>query len=417
MTDTYQKPPRRPLVPGLGPVPGPNDQSIAARAVALREQKGQLEQEREAVLGQRKSGPLPTYEEARGIMKPEAPLARPFGPVGNIAGAVANVMANIGTIEKGGFNAFHKYHYARMEDLLVVLTPLMGQNGLAVIQNEVLKEVLEGNRLAVTYEFSIFHKSGEFWPERPRFTGMSIARDSRGNWDDKAINKCHTNARKYFLLALFQVPAGDFDEADSHNTNQRQEQQPVPGPKSQVEPQPAARTMEQPREDVPGPSSRNEPKSTEVVGPHKIVLGQGSGAEQWADTYVQAIGKAKDKDELKEWDAFNSSTLESLYRKYPDVYSRLIAATERRLSDLGRASINMPSDTGEAINWIAEQLQTFKVYEYAEQFWNQTVAPFEISFDPVEWEMLMDEWRRTEKRLAPDAEPPEDDVATVQGLQ
>jgi hypothetical protein len=272
-----------------------------------------------------------------------------------------------------------------MEDLLVVLTPLMGQNGLAVIQNEVLKEVLEGNRLAVTYEFSIFHKSGEYWPERPRFTGMSIGRDSKGNWDDKAINKCHTSARKYFLLALFQVPSGDFEDADA-DANQRTQQQPVPGPKSQ-EPVPA------PPEDKPAPEPIDPSK------PHKIVLGQGAGAEQWANGYIQAIGKAKTKEELKAWDVFNETALQALYDKYPTLYEKLLAAAERRVDELDRSP--MPVDPTEALNWIAEQLQTFKQYEGAEQFWNATVAPREKFFDPVDWEILIDEWRRTEKRLVP----------------
>jgi hypothetical protein len=28
------------------------------------------------------------------------------------------------------------------------------------------------------------------------------------------LNKCHTAARKYFLLALFQIPTGEEDDAD-----------------------------------------------------------------------------------------------------------------------------------------------------------------------------------------------------------
>ena len=143
----------------------------------------------------------------------------PFQGVGKLAGAIAGVMSEIGTINKGGYNKFHGYHYARMEDLLHVLTPLMGKHGIAVFQNEVDIKTIE-NRIAVTYEFSIIHSSGEVWPERPRFTGMSMGRDSKGNYDDKAINKAHTAARKYFLLSLFQVPAGDFDDADPGSSSQ-----------------------------------------------------------------------------------------------------------------------------------------------------------------------------------------------------
>src|SRR5215467_4814448 len=55
---------------------------------------------------------------------------------GHLAGAIASVMANVGTIQKGGINQYHGYRYARMEDLLYAITPLMGKAGLAVIQDE-----------------------------------------------------------------------------------------------------------------------------------------------------------------------------------------------------------------------------------------------------------------------------------------
>ena len=118
--------------------------------------------------------------------------------VANIARAISDVMANVGTIEQRGINKFHNYKYMLMGDLLFALTPLMGKHGLAVFQNEIEIKTVE-TRVAVTYEFTVVHESGEIWPGM-RFTGMSNARDSKGGWDDKAINKCHTAARKYFLL-------------------------------------------------------------------------------------------------------------------------------------------------------------------------------------------------------------------------
>ena len=47
-----------------------------------------------------------------------------------------------------------------------------------------------------------------------RQTGVSTCRNSKGGWDDKSLNKCHTAARKYFLLSLFQIPTGEEDDAD-----------------------------------------------------------------------------------------------------------------------------------------------------------------------------------------------------------
>ena len=70
-------------------------------------------------------------------------------------------------------------------------------------------------------------------------------------------------------------------------------------------------------------------------------------------------------------------------------------------------------DAQEAMNWVASQLQLLKSWEGAKAFWNQYVAPRDKEFEQLDWEMLMQEWKRTETRLA----PPDDDVATVQGLE
>lgn len=317
------------------------------------------------------------------------------GPVGNIAKAIAAVMANVGTIKKGGFNSFHNYHYARMEDLLQALTPLMGKNGLAVIQNEIEIKTIEQNRIAVTYEFSLFHESGESWPEKPRFTGMCMARTRKGDMDDKAINKCHTAARKYFLLSLFQVPAGDFDDSDEGgDANQRQEQRPVPGPKKAEEKATAA------------PPAQSYPPQEGI--PHKIVLGEGATADQWANAYIRNIGKAKSPEDLESFDKLNDAYLQRISDRYSSIYEMIKTAFERRLADVSGVPAGMPDpkqDPQEAMNWVASQLQTMKTYEAAEAFWNSVVAPHESSFDVVDWGMLLGEWQRNELRL----KPPEDD--------
>ena len=362
--------PRRPLVPGPSNpgnvatadvdsgVPGVGSGGIAARAIAMREARGE-----QPGLVQIREAPTPSL--------------LPIGPVGNMAGAIAAVMCNIGTIKKGGFNAYHKYHYARMEDLLEALTPLMGQNGLAYTQNEIEISKVEGNRVAVLYEFTMMHKSGEI--TRVRQSGMAIARDSKGNWDDKSIAKCHTNARKQYLLGLFNVPSGDFEDSDKDD--RQQEQRPIPGPK-----QAEAKTTS--REAAP----------VEQKGPHRIALGQGAGADQWAGAYIKAISTAKSEAEVKQWDQLNDDILQALSEKYPGVYDQVDAATTRHLANLG-ASPSVPTDPQEAMNWIASQLQGFASYEAAEAFWNQKVAPLEKQFDVTDWEMLMQEWRRAETRL------------------
>lgn len=136
--------------------------------------------------------------------------------VSKIATAISAVMAEVGHVAKGGMNEFHRYRYATMENVLQRVTPLMAKHGLAIIQTEKSRSWFDGEKvIAVTYAFTIMHSSGEVWPERPEQSGMCRCRDSKGGFDDKSLNKCHTSARKYFLLALFQIPSGGEDDNDN----------------------------------------------------------------------------------------------------------------------------------------------------------------------------------------------------------
>jgi hypothetical protein len=388
-------PPRRPIVPG------PTNQGLAARAVAMREQKANLEKETRAA-----PSPMEWEREQQAKRMSLPPPILPFQGVGKLAGAIASVMSEIGTIQKGGYNKFHNYHYARMEDLLHVLTPLMGKHGIAVFQNEIEIKTIE-TRIAVTYEFSIIHSSGEIWPERPRFTGMSMARDSKGNFDDKAVNKAHTAARKYFLLSLFQVPAGDFDDADPGSS-----QQPATQPKQSAVVERAAGTeqpvaKQRPRT-VPGPAtSLQQPITDERLLPQKIGLGKGAGAESWAQAFIDAVEGAETEEELAQWDELNGAVLQKLLEEHRELYQKIDKVMTRRILEIAPLSA-MPdakNDTQEAMNWVAQQLMDAETYEQAEGLWNAAVAPHESEFDPADWELLMNEWRRAEIRLNTDVEP------------
>jgi len=385
-------------------VPGPS--GIAAKAVALREEKAQaikglIDREKTVTEMAPQEPTIGEAHRARSI-----PPLMPFQGVGKLAGGSAGVMSEIGTINKGGYNKFHGYHYARMEDLLHVLTPLMGKHGIAVFQNEIEIKTIE-NRIAVTYEFSIIHSSGEVWPERPRFTGMSMGRDSKGNYDDKAINKAHTAARKYFLLSLFQVPAGDFDDADPGSSSQpaTQSKQTAVVERATSQQQPIAK--ERPRT-VPGPAtSLEQPNPEERLLPQKIGLGKGAGAEQWTKTFIDAIEGAETEEELAQWDELNGAVLQKLLEEHRELYQQIDKVMTRRILEIAPLSA-MPdakNDTQEAMNWVAQQLMDAESYEAAMELWNKAVAPHEPEFEQADWELLMNEWRRAEIRLNPDPEP------------
>lgn len=212
---------------------------------------------------------------------------------GGLTGAIAAVMAEIEAVEKGGKNKFHDYKYARMQDILTVLTPLMGKHGLVIFQTEYSRMMFDNNNvLAVQYQFTVAHKSGEVWPQRPLQTGVSKCRNTKDGFDDKAWNKAHTAARKYFLLALFQIPTED-EDADT-------------GPQKSATSAP-----------VPGP--------TGYTPPHRIEPVRGETSDTWATKYESHIKHAKTAAELVKWDEENDGLLSTLNEKAPERYSKVMA--------------------------------------------------------------------------------------------
>jgi hypothetical protein len=157
-----------------------------------------------------------------------------------IVTSIAKVMEEVGAVEKRGINEFHRYKYASASDILHKLQPLMAREGLVVFQNEKSREFLEGGTiLAVNYEFTIAHKSGDTWPEKIVRTGMAAARNTKGGFDDKALNKCHTSAHKYFHLTLFEIPTGDYEDPDADEDTPPQRQQQIQKKEQAPEPSPA----------------------------------------------------------------------------------------------------------------------------------------------------------------------------------
>lgn len=222
------------------------------------------------------------------IMSVRDEVAAPREPITNISnlvGAIAAVMAEIQPVEKGGWNKFHSYAYARIQDLLGTLTPLMGKHGIVIFQNEEGRELFDGGKaVAVRYRFTVAHKSGEIWPDLPLQTGVSNCRDTKGGFDDKAINKCHTAARKYFLLSLFQIPTDDMADADA-------EGRPPTADAAQRQPRPQGRRQ------VPSPNGK--------LAPHILPVIDGEQPQAWTTRFGAFVAKAESKAEIDQWYAAN----------------------------------------------------------------------------------------------------------------
>jgi hypothetical protein len=114
-----------------------------------------------------------------------------------------------------------------MGDILKEVTPLLGRHGIVIFQSETGRAMFDDdNVIAIEYAFTVAHASGETWPHVIKQTGVSTCRNSKGGWDDKSLNKCHTAARKYFLLALFQFPTGEEADADQGESDNRAQSPP-----------------------------------------------------------------------------------------------------------------------------------------------------------------------------------------------
>lgn len=142
-----------------------------------------------------------------------------------VAKAVIAVSREIGRIQKDGRNEFQRYKYTKWEDINEVLSPLLADHGLIIIQNEVNRDILErsseGCVLALTYSFTLVHESGEHWPP-VEWTAIARLTDKKGTPDDKAAVKCHTQAEKGFCLKQFKIRTDDYVDGDAHETLSRQ---------------------------------------------------------------------------------------------------------------------------------------------------------------------------------------------------
>lgn len=231
-----------------------------------------------------------------------------------IVTAISKIMADVGSVKKDGENKFHGYKYATASDILHKLQPLLAREGLVIFQNEVGRELIaDGSILAVNYEFTLAHAGGDVWPDRPRYTGMAAAKNTKGGFDDKSANKCHTAARKYFMLALFQIPTGDYDDADEQEDRPAQRQPQSPIKPEKIEPPVNPETGE--------------------ISPHKITA---KDEMAWGGLFVAAIATARDEPEIEQWLADNAEALDRLESAAPKVHARVMSRVDEKRKSFNR---------------------------------------------------------------------------------
>ena len=158
----------------------------------------------------------------------------------NIYGRLAQINGYIGVIKKRGYNDFHKYPYAKEEDLVEEIRPMLSEYGIYIEQSLAGQNDDPGfvtharlpqykSRDNTTIDsLSVITKKFRFvwWnpegvgPVRQTSTGALETTDwvyFMGYGDDtgdKGYNKAETSAVKYFLMKTFMVATGNDPEGD-----------------------------------------------------------------------------------------------------------------------------------------------------------------------------------------------------------
>lgn len=131
---------------------------------------------------------------------------------------LAEIMGSIESVEKTGYNKFHKYSYSSEADIQAVTKNKMADKNLMMIPYEVEKNVREVTTrnggieylFQGTWDFKILDgDSGEEIVVRVSGEGQDVG--------DKGSFKALTGAHKYALMKLFQISTGDDPERDTSN--------------------------------------------------------------------------------------------------------------------------------------------------------------------------------------------------------
>ena len=119
---------------------------------------------------------------------------------------LAEVMAEVGYVQKDAVNDFHKYKYASAEAVLKKVNTALSSRGVAVGSSAELVHYADQRavvKLALTFHDGDEHLTVE---------GLGEGSDK----GDKATMKANTAALKYALANAFLISWGDDPEADMH---------------------------------------------------------------------------------------------------------------------------------------------------------------------------------------------------------
>lgn len=304
----------------------------------------------------------------------------------NVLKAVNSVMKSIGPVTKSGSNDFHKYNYAKASDVVALVQPLMAEHGLIIIQSEVERTLIaEESAMQIVYDFQLYHVDDDEDSETvfARHTGLSSCRARNGAFDDKAANKCHTAARKYFLMALFQIVTKEMDDQDADG-----QEDAAPGvnisPRTGVSRGRAGKVGN----DVIASVASKSPSPTPTAP--VSISAAGKNEVSWASEFVQLIQAATDITFLTEAVVLNGKVLERVKEKAPELYRNICDRVHEKEIDFG---------ISQSVGSLLCKMRSVTAKRALQNVWQNEIEN-SIGFSQPETDLLSASFAANEARLS-----------------
>lgn len=325
-----------------------------------------------AVTGDRLPITQPNMPAHQTVTERERPAPKLYPP--KIAKAILAVTRAAGPVAKAGKNTFHKYAYAKWEDILDEIATLIADNGLIIQQSEIGHGGVNSRMIEITYEFTIINEDGDVWPDRPTMTQICKIEDGKGTLDDKASSKCFTTAQKYMHMSLFKIRTADMAEAD-HDGDQQTKKRAVPSADGSIKPH-----------TVPILKDR--------------ATGEGETPVVWSQRFIAFINKAKSVEEIEAWEKANDKTLDLIEgldaKNNTTVMATIVDAMTVKINEFkGETTTKAtatPAKTETEFNpeeWLTELQNAFSGCEDLSSLADQQerrMVPFKEKVTPVIWQ-------------------------------
>ncbi len=173
----------------------------------------------------------------------------------NVHELMGRVLADIGYVDKGGFNEAQGYKFRGIDQFMDALHPVMAKHGVFLVPEVVDRETFirprfdrQGKEVGVTTHQMLTVAFHFYGPNGDRVTATTLGEAS--DTADKAGNKAMSAALKYAIMQTFLVPTQELSDGDNDTPDmgtiprQSRRSEPDPTPEPTAEKTPRERMLE-----------------------------------------------------------------------------------------------------------------------------------------------------------------------------